>query len=282
VAPAYVTLQVGSPASWSVSTANIAGALTYQWRRSSDGGATYVDIAGATSSTYSLPGVNLADDGAVFEADVKVSGNATVVARAVGHLVVSATPGIVYEDSEFAAADWVVTPVLDTTHTVFAPVTELVASGGNPGVYRKMTFTIEPLELDERAVYVSQAFVYDPAAQGAIHVIDYAEDCIALQNNSNESTQSSLAIEQAGRRYVSDQQGLCTQTTWAPVANRASLVAANFNRIDGPACGAGESCPDFSASGPPMRFGYFRIVFGVQGNVIAHGIDNWKVTVWRQ
>jgi hypothetical protein len=119
-------------------------------------------------------------------------------------------------------------------------------------------------------------------AQGAIHVIDYAEDCIALQNSGSESTQSSLAIEQAGRHDVSDQSGVCTQTSWATVADRASQVAANLHQIDGPACGAGESCPDFSASGPPMRFGYFRIVIGVQANVIAHGIDNGKVTVWRR
>jgi hypothetical protein len=31
-----------------------------------------------------------------------------------------------------------------------------------------------------------------------------------------------------------------------------------------------------------MRFGYWRISYGVQGDVVAHGIDNWQVTVWRQ
>ncbi|MEP6501803.1 MAG: hypothetical protein ABJD97_00605 [Betaproteobacteria bacterium] len=279
ITPAYVTAQVGTSPSWSVTSSNITGAVTYLWRRSSDGGATYAVIAGATASSYTLAGVNLADDGALIEADVVHSGE---VVSAVSRLLVSATPGIVFEDTEFAAADWVVTPLLDATHTVFAPVTEQVASGGNPGAYRKMTFTIEPLELDERAIFVSQAFTYDPAAQGAIRVIDYAEDCRALQDSSVESTQSSLVIEQAGRHYGADQYGLCVQTSWAPVANRASLVAADFHRFDGPACGTGESCPDFSAAGAPMRFGYFRIVFGTQGNVIAHGIDNWKVTVWRQ
>ena len=31
-----------------------------------------------------------------------------------------------------------------------------------------------------------------------------------------------------------------------------------------------------------MRFGYWRISFGSPGTTIAHGIDNWKVTVWKR
>jgi len=49
-----------------------------------------------------------------------------------------------------------------------------------------------------------------------------------------------------------------------------------------PPCAAGESCPDFSATAAPMRFGYWRISYGMTGDTIAHGIDNWKVTVWRR
>ena len=31
-----------------------------------------------------------------------------------------------------------------------------------------------------------------------------------------------------------------------------------------------------------MRFGYWRIVFAAPGQSAAHGIDNWKVTVWKR
>jgi hypothetical protein len=31
-----------------------------------------------------------------------------------------------------------------------------------------------------------------------------------------------------------------------------------------------------------MRFGYWRISYGMPGDTVAHGIDNWKVTVWRR
>ena len=30
-----------------------------------------------------------------------------------------------------------------------------------------------------------------------------------------------------------------------------------------------------------MRFGYFGIVFSGPGEAVTHGVDNWRVTVWR-
>jgi hypothetical protein len=59
------------------------------------------------------------------------------------------------------------------------------------------------------------------------------------------------------------------------------LAAADFELLDGPVCPAGETCPDFSASAPRIRFGFVRFA---QSNTTptVHGIDNWKVTVWRR
>jgi hypothetical protein len=31
-----------------------------------------------------------------------------------------------------------------------------------------------------------------------------------------------------------------------------------------------------------MRFGYWRSVPGQAAQAVAHGIDNWKVTVWKR
>jgi hypothetical protein len=31
-----------------------------------------------------------------------------------------------------------------------------------------------------------------------------------------------------------------------------------------------------------MRFGYWRISTGPAGASVTHGIDNWKVTVWKR
>lgn len=280
IRPPYLTVQVGMPVSYSAETANVSGSLSYQWRRSSDGGRSYVDIAGATGQTYSLPSVNLGDDGAVFRVDVRTATEGTL--PALSHLAVSASPGVVFADGEFAPADWLSSPVPDPDQKAFVHTEERVATGGNPDAYRKMSFQIPQGAGAARLFYRSATAIYYPAAQGTIHVIDYAEDCIALQTSTTTYTMSSLVIEQNGRRYLSNTSDICTATTWSGVATRASLTAQDFRFVDGPVCASGESCPDFSVSAPPLRFGYWRIVFGAPGDLVAHGIDNWKVTVWRR
>jgi len=137
VQPPYVTALVGTPVTYTAEASNILGNLTYQWSRSFDGGATYADISGATGKTYSLASANLGDDAAIFAVVVRGSNAA---ASAVSHLVVSAVPGVVYEDGEFQGADWLVTPFADSNGLSPAHTEERVATGGNPGAYRKMVF----------------------------------------------------------------------------------------------------------------------------------------------
>ena len=277
--PPYYTALVGRPASFTVSTANVTSTLSYQWQRSDDGGATSVDIAGATATTDAIANVNLADDKAVFRAQVRIAG--VPMLQPVAHLAVSAVPGVVIQDTEFLASDWSASPVPAATGgPVPVHVEESPASGGNPGAYRKMTFQI-PSGAGSAAVFYSSATAtWNAATQGAIYVIDFVEDCIQLQSSTTLYTQSNLVIEQSGRRFLSDTFQTCTATSWSTVSKRAALAPADFRLFDGPACGAGETCPDFSASAAPMRFGYWRIAFGLPGQSIAHGIDNWKVTVW--
>jgi hypothetical protein len=281
VQPPYATALVGTPVTYSAETSNISGIPTYQWSRSSDGGLTYAEISGATGKTYSLASANLGDDGAIFQVVVRAS-NAAV--RAVSHLAVSATPGLVYEDGEFQAADWVVTPFAGSNGFVPAHTEERVTTGGNPGAYRKMVFQVPQQTGAARVVYTSLLATYDPQTQGAIYVIDYSEDGISLQANDLTYTQSAMLLEQRGRRYIANIRDYLPiiPTSWSAVESSSSLRAQDFNLIDGPACQTGESCPDFSALGPTMRFGYWRISLGTQGDSIAHGIDNWKVTVWRR
>ncbi len=280
VEPAYITALVGTGVTFTAQTSNLSGSLSYQWRRSSDGGITFNDIAGATGRTYSLPSVNLGDDGARFKATV--TGGNGVVRSLVGQLAVSATPGIVIEDKEFLPADWIVSPVADPGQLPFVHSDERVTTGGNPGAYRKMVFQLPQGAGAARLFYASLSATYDPALQGGVYVIDYAEDCIVLQPSASSSVLSSLVIEQGGRRYLTNTNSDCVLDRWNPQPSRASLGVSDFRLFDGPACNAGESCPDFSASAPPMRFGYWRLAFGVPGDVIGHGIDNWKVTVWRR
>ena len=58
VQPTNVTACPGTTASFSV-TATGDNPLTYRWQRSTDGGTTYTDIPGATSSTYSFTATNM-------------------------------------------------------------------------------------------------------------------------------------------------------------------------------------------------------------------------------
>jgi hypothetical protein len=280
IAPDRYTALVGTPASFTVTTANVSGSLAYQWQRSDDGGTSYADIAGETSATYAIPSVNLADDKAVLRVQVRVNGVPAFAPNAL--LAVSAVPGIVFQDTELLAGDWSISPVPGDNGVVPMQVTESLASGGNPGAFRKMTFQIPAGTGSARVFFSSLASTYDPATEGAVYVIDYAEDCTAFQPTDLILIQSSLVLEQSGRRFLSNNFEACTGTTWRTVVNRASLAPADFRLFDGAACATGEACPDFSASAAPMRFGYWRIVFTTPGQSAAHGIDNWKVTVWKR
>jgi hypothetical protein len=280
MSPTWYTALVGSPASFTVTTFRVTGTLTYQWHRSSDGGTSFIEIPGATSATYSIPSVNLADDKTVFRADVRINGVPTFSMAA--FLAVSSVPGVVLQDDEFLAASWLASPVPGDTGAVPVHLEESPATGGNPGPFRKMTFQVPAGNGNARVFYSSLPSTYDPATQGAVYVIDYSEDCIDLVPGFPGSSLSNLVIEQGGRRFLSNTFDGCNATTWRTGVNRASLARGDFRLFDGPACAAGETCPDFSASAAPMRFGYWRMSVGDPGASIAHGIDNWKVTVWKR
>ncbi|MGZ4199664.1 MAG: hypothetical protein ACXVP1_05710 [Thermoleophilia bacterium] len=281
VQPSYVTAMVGAPVTFSAATSHTTGSLTYQWSRSTDGGVSFADIPGATGRTYSIAAVNLADDASAYRVVVTAS---NAVVQAVGHLAVSSMPGIVFQDGEFLDADWRVTPFADANAPAPAQTTQQVATGGNPGAWRRMSFQLPAGAGGGRVLYTSLPSTYDPAMQGAVYVIDYAEDGISLQPNTTTSTDSAILLEQGGRTYIGNQRGNSDflTTAWSPIASRSSLVAADFGLLAGPACAVGERCPDFSAAGTTMRFGYWRVSLGLPGDTIAHGIDNWKVTVWRR
>jgi len=126
---------------------------------------------------------------------------------------------------------------------------------------------------------------HDPKTQGAVHAIDYSEDCSRLSATSAAiNVTSYLLVEQAGRRYVSKQGRGCL-AAWVNNFNQIPSVAAtDLVQVDGAPCNGGEACPDFSAAGAPLRFGFERRVAlsaGAAAGAIEHGIDNWKVTVWR-
>jgi hypothetical protein len=282
VYPGRLTVQVGSAASFSVNT-TVADAVTYQWRRSSDGGNSYVDIAGANGPGYTLAAANLVDDGAMFTVDVRSNG-VSVLQTIPARLTVSSMPGVVLEDSEFAPADWTTADIAAPTPDGPAAIDEQVPSGGNPGAFRRTTAAMTAGPSSLRILNLAQTMSYDPSVQGAVHAIDFAEDCIVTAGGGS-SVFSTLLVEQGGRRYVPTRSNLCFAPQWAALTAISSQSAADLVQFDGPVCGPGESCPDFSAGAAPLRFGYVRdlaAAAGAPAGTTIHGIDNWRVTVWRR
>ena len=278
--PSTVTVQVGSPVTFKATVSNGSGSYRYLWARSADGGATFVEIPGATASTYALASVNLADDGAVFMARASQTSATGLVATA--RLAVSATPGVVFGDTEFVASHWQASSAIVPGYPVFAQQAEQIASGGNPSAYRRMTVQVAPNSGVSNVSHLWVVSHYDPTTQGAIRSLDYAEDCIQLDASEFGYVESGAFIEQRGRRYFSnDSLGSCGRAGWTRSAMRA-LGDRDFYLFDGTPCGVGESCPDFSATGAPLRFGYVRRSYGASGETVVSGIDNWRVTVWRR
>ena len=279
VTPGNLTVLVGTPVTFTAQPVNTTSAVTYQWRRSSGMGTPMVDIPGATGSTYTLPSANLGDDGVLFQVVMTPSGSLPV--RAGGRLAVSAVPGVVLADGEFAPADWETLPV-DVAGAVRPEhVEQQSTTGGNPGAFRRMQFRLGQATGWGAMAYLARKARYDPSEHGAVYVIDYAEDCSALNPSEFLSTTSQLLLQQGTRTYVAiGITPYCVAAAWAPVANLASLRVSEFALLDGPACAAGESCPDFSANALPLHFGYRRISFASAGVEVSHGIDNWRVTVW--
>jgi hypothetical protein len=233
-----------------------------------------------------LARVQFADDGALFRVDVRGSGGETVLATSNPVvLLVSSQPAVVFEDGDFQANDWSASASADPAQNGPTHAEDLSATGGLPGAFRHMVHAMTAGPSSLRVFNTKASAVYDPQALGAIHAIDYREDCDRLSAPSSSfNVMSFPTLEQAGRRYVANQGRGCLSLWVGNFDPIATLQAIDFDQVDGPACGSGESCPDFSARGAPLRFGFERRVSlpaGVPAGSIEHGIDNWKFSVWR-
>ncbi len=88
--PAAQSIIAGQNASFSVTATGTS--LRYQWRRSTDGGASFTDMAGAANATLALTAVPLADDGHQYR--VMVSNSAGSVTSNAASLTVNPAPVI--------------------------------------------------------------------------------------------------------------------------------------------------------------------------------------------
>ena len=282
VTPGDAVIQVGGSVTFSADAPSFGNA-SYQWFRAPKG-ASAAAISGATAATYTLAGAQLIDDGSTFTVHVTgtFEGKSAFRSSQPATVAVSSMPPVVFQDTEFAPADWVATAIVQPpggpTH-----VEQQVATGGNPGAYRQVALSMPGGNSVLTAFSTYQGGTYDPASQGPIYLIGFSEDCVALPGVLGVGPQ--LLLEQDGRRYAAGAGGFCDATWRKQDFLRASLARADFFQLDGPACAAGTACPDFSANGQPMTFGFVNSNQGSTGFAGASGgfgVDNWVVKVWRR
>lgn len=260
-----------------------SGVTTLQWCRKPAGSTTCTPIAGATGTQYTLQSAALDDDGATFALRAST---ATRSAEAGSTLLVSAQAPVSFADGDFAPADWTTTVTAEPAGSG-SLLTETVDTGGNPAAWRRVLGTLASGQLVLRGLHLSSAAAYDPATQGAVRLLTLQADCRLLQGaGSPEVLVAALPlIEQAGRRYVADgDRRSCFTPFWAPIYGLPWVTAVDFTQIDGPACGSGERCPDFTATGAPFRLGVVtesRLGAGARAQTTEQGLDNLAVQVWR-
>ena len=282
VTPARLTVQVGSAVQLSSKVSDVPNPA-YQWQRA-DAGAGFVDIPGATSGSYTLASATLVDDGATFQ--LEVFNGRSLVGSGLTHLAVSSMPSVAFQDTDFSPADWTATAIAGPFSTGAGHTADQRLSGGNPGAYRHMTFTLPVGPSDDTVVHLYRLGQYVPSLQGAIHVIDYSEDCrdVPVGTGTQYAAFTRLALQQGSRLYAAKGEAFCNSYAWVK-ESFAALPVSDFVQLSGPACAVGESCPDFSASGPAIQLGFARraaLAASTPAATIEHEIDNWSVHVWRR
>lgn len=281
-------VQVGAPLHFSVST-DVA-APTYRWCLKPRGASACTEIAGASGPNYDVAAANLADDGAFVQ--VVVSGsNGQATAGVI--VAVSSMPAVTFTDTGFAPGDWSLVALATPPLAGLAASGKSVASGGNPGAYRLLTVDL-PLEVRTVSLLnAAAAAVYNPATQGPVYLIEFGLDCnnIAVARDPSYSNYWLPTLEQGGRRFLPDRNAgaSCFSPGWF-TRGWTGFAASAFKLVDGPACGAGETCPDFSSQGLPLRLG---LAYSVELRAplpaapaasaphFEQGLDNFKVLVWR-
>lgn len=197
-------------------------------------------------------------------------------------IVSSRATAFVYTDGTFNNSDWNVT--LATSGQGGTATAGQMATGGNPGSYWDVAITLNATTPDLGTALVgvfsiNSTAVYDPSVSGAIASIDYSEDSILLStlNASIGGGQSAApALLQNGILYtltLSTGVFATPDTTWTS-HQLMGLTAADFF--------SGTLNPDFSVTGAPIEFGFWRAISHPTGNPIqgrTGGIDNWTLTV---
>lgn len=288
IVPQRTIVQLGASATFSVNVISMApsDSIRIQWCRKPKDAASCTQIAGATGRALTWPNAKLADDETQFQATVN-DGFGTVEAS--GVLYVTQVPGLVFSDKDFVDANWSVNEVLDPAQSGATHTESRSTTGGNPDAFRSVSYVMPQAESTVSLFHTWLSGTYDPATQGAVFLMDFTLDCakVSAEETSLDPSVRPM-IEQGGRRFIPLFKNYawswsCYTAQWETLAQKSSVSVNDFILTDGPACGASDACPDFSAQAAPLRFGFVTSAsVGSRPGSIVQGIDNWKVTVWRK
>jgi hypothetical protein len=115
--------------------------------------------------------------------------------------------------------------------------------------------------------------IYYPHTQGAIAAIHYAEDAMLIQG-FGEGQASGLALQQNQQIYRPAQRLITPEFRWTH-KKLCNLHFWDFVAIEG-----GDRYPDFSATGAPIQFGFFRANTTTDKEYsITSAIANWVVAI---
>jgi hypothetical protein len=193
--------------------------------------------------------------------------------------VVSASlPPYVVSDSSFADAGWEVfqaTTTNGSSHEVAR-----VPDGGNPGAHRAMRHVLPPASaVNVRHRFIGAGGQYDPALAPGFRIerIDVRMDrnITFVTAGSGGAVGHAFLIFQGGVTYWADLVAF-SDRDWLR-RERVGLTATDFVNSAG-------QHPDFSATAPPLTFGYLRSNSNNSTDTaieLRHGIDNWRVTIHR-
>lgn len=210
--PASITVTAPATATF---TAVITGTPTptLQWQRSTNAGATYADIAGATQASYTTPATSLSDTGTLLRLQAVNSAGTTLSAPA----TLTVAPALI--------APTLQTDLLDVTAVAGQTVTWTVAGSGNPQPSYQWQ-----LSTDGGATYANINGATNASYSMIIASTDNGRRVRVVLSNTKgtmNSRASVLTVTTAGvmvgRNWVAPQL-LATGTATAPVLSRASTI----------------------------------------------------------
>ena len=190
-------------------------------------------------------------------------------------IVMVAVPGllradVIFSDGTFSNSDWTVTTI-QAGGGGMVDFAGQVASGGNPGSYRRVDLTVNSGSGTAIfAINLSTISVYNPQTQGAITAIDYSENGIAF----GTSQSAGFCLLQNGTVFFANSLSYIPTASWT-THSASGQTQFDFSDIDGVAT------PNFSATGAPITFGFWResSAGGGSGFSSSTGIDNWTVDI---